>query len=53
MTPSWLKEGNYQIESRGRKYEVDFLIKISKNLAFHTTWLVTLLSTGRWGFVSC
>ena len=22
VTPSWLKEGNYQIESRGRKYEV-------------------------------
>ena len=28
VTPSWLKEGNYQIESRGRKYEVDFVIKI-------------------------
>ena len=24
VTPSWLKEGNYQIESRGRKYEVGF-----------------------------
>merc|ERR1711881_482827 len=24
VTPSWFKEGNYQIESRGRKYEVGF-----------------------------
>ena len=24
VTPSWLKEGTYQIESRGRKYEVGF-----------------------------
>ena len=29
VTPSWLKEGNYQIESRGRKYEVGFDQKFS------------------------
>ena len=28
VTPSWLKEGNYQIESRGRKYEVNSLFSI-------------------------
>ena len=22
VTPSWLKEGNYEIESRGRRYQV-------------------------------
>ena len=38
MTPSWLKEGNYQIESRGRKYEVDFVIKKSNDLTFYSTW---------------
>ena len=46
VTPSWLKEGNYQIESRGRKYEVDLVIKIVSNLTFHKTWLVNWLSLG-------
>jgi len=27
VTPSWLKEGNYQIESRGRKYEATLHMK--------------------------